>query len=486
MNFLKHNCFFLLSSVFVTLVQLASGQISGIGHYLVKPAQYTVPSVSGTDTIWITDSIYVFHTPIGNGWPVNARLQATIAGQSDLRFTWWKFNPVKWQFSDSLRTDSLTDVSVIQNLASGGYLVHVTGNHIDTIMRAWVFTNYFQARLRQNNSCDEVEFTWFSGPQTQSGKSFRYYYWNDSSTYVLQNGLKISWSACKYLDNGTLVPDTLEFIPVLYPKLTLYDDHRFYLTINDSLNNRFADSIDFMAIAVKPSFRASRAKPYPHFETDTTGEAPFRVMFIDSSLNTERFTWVFHKPKYLWKDKTDTVISIFNEKILSDSILYIQPGNYDVELIAEGPRYYVEGEARRCRVSLRKTELIQIDSSFIGDPKAKDKIANVFTPNNDGRNDYFKPVSSDTGYMAGSLMSFEVYIFTRWGNRIYHFKARNQDDYHDWPGWNGKIGGDGMEAAPGIYFYVIRGKGYDGLEHARKGFVYLIRSVNDMKQMSDM
>jgi gliding motility-associated-like protein len=77
---------------------------------------------------------------------------------------------------------------------------------------------------------------------------------------------------------------------------------------------------------------------------------------------------------------------------------------------------------------------------------------NVFTPNNDGRND---------DYSFDSLQiceNFSIQIFNRWGGLVFE----NQDPYRPW---------DGGNEPSGTYYYIIRYRG-GGQE---KGFITLIR-----------
>lgn len=65
-------------------------------------------------------------------------------------------------------------------------------------------------------------------------------------------------------------------------------------------------------------------------------------------------------------------------------------------------------------------------------------IPNAFTPNGDGRNDYFRPK------ILGNFTHFQVLIFNRWGQKV--FQSNNPDIY-----WDGTI--NGKKADPGTYIY---------------------------------
>lgn len=70
------------------------------------------------------------------------------------------------------------------------------------------------------------------------------------------------------------------------------------------------------------------------------------------------------------------------------------------------------------------------------------ELSNVFTPNNDGKNDCF----SVSGY-SPNCEEAEMKIFNRWGERVYYSSLINC--------WNGRIENTGPEAPSGTYFYII-------------------------------
>jgi gliding motility-associated-like protein len=86
---------------------------------------------------------------------------------------------------------------------------------------------------------------------------------------------------------------------------------------------------------------------------------------------------------------------------------------------------------------------VRVDSSLL-------EVPNVFTPNEDGLNDYFQVKSV-------SLRSFNGKVFNRWGKLVYQWS--------DWTtqeaGWNGRNQNDGSEAPTGTYYYIIEATGWD-------------------------
>ena len=94
-------------------------------------------------------------------------------------------------------------------------------------------------------------------------------------------------------------------------------------------------------------------------------------------------------------------------------------------------------------------------------------VPNGFSPNGDGVNDtLIVPALSE-------YLQFEMEIFTRWGNKVYHFK-RNGEASPDW--WNGramegglKLGNDVLPV--GTYFYSIKFNQDD--RKPETGWIYL-------------
>ncbi len=88
-------------------------------------------------------------------------------------------------------------------------------------------------------------------------------------------------------------------------------------------------------------------------------------------------------------------------------------------------------------------------------------IPNAFTPNGDGKNDFF--------FAKGeNIIEFEMMIFDRWGMLIYY--TDNMDAY-----WDGRVKSDGLIAQQDVYVYKVRAKDIDRKNHYFIGTVTLVR-----------
>lgn len=88
-------------------------------------------------------------------------------------------------------------------------------------------------------------------------------------------------------------------------------------------------------------------------------------------------------------------------------------------------------------------------------------VPNSFTPNDDGKNDYFR------GYGEGvDWDTYELYIYNRWGEEIFI----TRDIETPWRGWF-----KNAEVEAGVYVWMIRIYDLKGEQHTYRGHVTLLR-----------
>ena len=151
------------------------------------------------------------------------------------------------------------------------------------------------------------------------------------------------------------------------------------------------------------------------------------VKFENASINDFEWLWIFGDANFS-----------NDENPLHE---YENPGVYEVLLIVNA--------GSGCQDSASVT--IYIDDTGINGLF----VPNVFTPNNDGKNDKFQIFS------ATQCELFNLTIFNRWGQEI--FKTGNIAE-----SWDGKY--NGTKAPDGVYFYILKGK-----KKSRHGTVSLFR-----------
>jgi len=166
--------------------------------------------------------------------------------------------------------------------------------------------------------------------------------------------------------------------------------------------------------------------------SDTTGISPLNVVFTNSSTGAADYNWIFG-------DSLSSTSSDANPTFTFNEI-----GAYNVILIAANGACY--------------------DSAFAtitvsGEPGVI--MPNVFTPNNDGVNDIFRPIMIGIEAVEGS-------VFNRWGEKVYEWYGKNSY-------WDGYTQPSGQLAPTGPYYYIINATDINGVTYENQGFVYLKR-----------
>ena len=88
------------------------------------------------------------------------------------------------------------------------------------------------------------------------------------------------------------------------------------------------------------------------------------------------------------------------------------------------------------------------------------KMPNVFTPNNDYKNDLFIPITYDC------ITNSELKIYNRWGVEVFYSQKIEK-------GWNGKH--FSIECPEGVYFWVLEFQTNTGNHKSVSGSVNLLR-----------
>jgi gliding motility-associated-like protein len=115
----------------------------------------------------------------------------------------------------------------------------------------------------------------------------------------------------------------------------------------------------------------------------------------------------------------------------------------------------------------RRGQCLLTDSIFVASrdcPGCDLYLPNAFSPNDDGRNDVFSLFTP-----CLEISTFELLIFDRWGQQLF---ATSDPAFR----WNGRY--RGQELPTGVYLYVLRGRGFDGVQEvelAEEGEIILLR-----------
>ncbi|TND00694.1 MAG: PKD domain-containing protein, partial [Bacteroidetes bacterium] len=159
------------------------------------------------------------------------------------------------------------------------------------------------------------------------------------------------------------------------------------------------------------------------------------ICFLDQSIGASTWSWSFG-------DIANSASSLMNP-----CFVYQDTGCYDVLLAVASPNGCVDTVVHPICIA----------------PDFTMFIPNTFTPDGNGSNDVFIPVSYGV-----DLSTFEMWIFDRWGNMIYYTDNLSK-------GWDGKVQGHDGIAQIDTYVYKIRCKDYFQVKHLYIGHVNLVK-----------
>ncbi len=400
-----------LALIIIMLPLALQAQITAPGSSAVRYTTY--PATPGHDPVFIFC--------VSSDGETGTLEAASPGGTPPFTFAWTRYNQTGGGYTIPVKTETGT-TSTASGLGEGGYRVQISdGGGYSTELFAWVHLDrpVAQAALL-HYTCDYVALDGTAAPD-----QFDYYDPSTGAPRRLPNGVRHLWSSSPA--SAIPYPD-LEIDPITYsPPL---DDVRYTLEVTDSFGCATSASFDYESIHVKAEFTAEPLE----------GEAPLEISFTDNSVRAT---------KYLWKFGDDSVSTLPDP----GPHKYYIPGEYTISLT-------IESELT-CRDSA--TMKIMVLPSTL-------KIPNVFTPNDDGINDFFIPEKQ-------SLRFLNLQIFSKAGHRVYYYQG-DGDDLQSWEGWDGKINYSERRAAPGAYYFVLRAEGYDDVDYKGReyrGTVYLYR-----------
>ncbi len=449
-------------------------------------ARYDTTEYTGTGVT--NDPVYFLYTPNPKGHDVGGNITATYNGIDKMNYRWYKFNKVTNKFDNLIYTED----SVIQSIYSlavfdtGGYKVMVQNSTVTDSMFAWVFFNKLSISIPYviESDCEFMKLK----TKLDMGTIFPYHNRFDNMSILYKknesDSVTIKWSASESYKHK--IPEAVE--PTLIPPPT--EPVKYTITVTDKFGKSSKSYIEIdedepvdklgypYLRAVKADFEASRALTDSlNNETDTTGQAPLNVQFINKSKNAELYRWVFYNQVDRKNDRynADTVLYTYNTVTPTDSITYTFPASYDVLLGAYGPIYTnALGDEYRCYNEMLKQKHIEVDSVFLP------QFMNVFTPGNgDEINDRFyfvdypSPGKDNPDFKRPrSISSFSIKIYSRWGTKVYFYEGSADD----WQGWDGTSGITNSTVKTGVYYYQAIFEGYDGSYHQeRRGFIHVFR-----------
>ena len=207
-------------------------------------------------------------------------------------------------------------------------------------------------------------------------------------------------------------------------------------------------SINFDAV----SSDDKEAKNQTQFEGSAPIEVTFNMEIYDADEWTYDFEWRFcHEggsldEPYMIRYEENPVVT-FSQAGTDSIALYIRFVKGEEEVLVKR-NYWTPGKPLTIKAS---------ESSLT--------FPNAFSPNNDGRNDTYKPKAFK------SIVEFNAKIYNRWGQKLYEWDDVSSN------GWDGTF--HGADVKQGTYFVYVRARGADGREFIIKKDVNLLRNYNE-------
>ncbi|MFW6268053.1 MAG: gliding motility-associated C-terminal domain-containing protein [Marinilabiliaceae bacterium] len=395
-------------------------------YFLFLFAWLFVQNVHGqltADGAWTATTDYATTSPDDPVFCFSPDAQMEIRFEADdlQSINWYRHDPADNSWDNFVAGG--TDQLILDE--TGGYRVVAEDGNGDTYdERCWVYNSQELSEpevVVEYDDCFDIELS-----ASCDSVPLIFYDPEDGSTGGVKYERNYSW--------GTIPPGSEQHSGNRVSYNAPYEDMTYVVTVTDRFGNEKEASTDYEAIAVKADFETEVLKDAPEHERhdETEGSAPLEIEFTDESQgDVTALEWTFG----------DAGKSVDRD-----------------------PRF-VFTEAGKDSVTLK---VVNRDSGCedVSDPhivtvmESALDVPNVFTPNGDGINDEFR-------VSFRSLKEFEMVIFNRWGRKVYESTDPEE-------GWDGTVGG--KIGAPGVYFYHIRGEGYNEDEvHKKEGAVHLIR-----------
>ena len=406
------------------------------------------------DTIISSGTIYIGEGPIINITETDPTIYCANDSVVLSASAFGGYAPYQYEWTTMSGAPLGTNDTIIQGISQNGsinFLVTATDNcnfsQIDTVTLT----------LNQTIAIDTI----FTGPATCQPTGF---------VSVMASGLTgvptYTWTGPG--PNGFIDASVWQNIPSGW----------YYITVEDNVCS-ISDSA-FVGIQNAPDAQFSG--------TPIQGCAPFDVVFQNTSVNANNYSWDFGDSQTTTSGNLNNVTHTYNGPF----------GMYTVRLIAfqsaqcsDTAFYLIQVDVCGCMdpVALNYNAGANVDNGSCiyqtgcTDPNALNydpnaivndgsctypipvvEAPNVFTPSGDGVNDtYFLSTKN--------VVKLDLVIMNRWGNVL--FEKSSDNLVTDNPTWDGKV--NGVLANEGVYFYKYVGYNVSGQEVTGHGFFHLVR-----------
>jgi len=356
----------------------------------------------------------------------------------------------------------------------GGYLVEFTSGSVSLKRTLWLFYDDIKLTgLRAVSKCDGLTLAPLFNYDFDAIRYDKFLYY-DLSIDEVSEYQEIGAGYFKTVNWFNLQNAPVEVFGIVPPRITPppYKPFGYKVVVETLSGKKFeaaTEELEPIATKAKMKIEINRdldggAERWEEGGESPKGEAPFYMRMSSEAENATQLHFsVRNDLRAVRRGRVDT---LFYEKIAASSEAEVRPS---AELFTAGV-YRAElrtvNEVSGCQDTFRIQ--VKVDSALL----SKNAIPNVFSPNGDGINDLFQIIERDKN--AKSLKEFDVVIMNRNGIQVYEYHG----DIRKWDGWNGRKDGKGNPLPVGVYFYIVRAVGWDGVEFSGKeykGVLHLYR-----------
>jgi hypothetical protein len=422
-------------------------------HESLDTAGMGLDSLTADSLFSLCDTVFVFYSPdelgrnISHGWDNSLRgqVEATYLDTSAsdsvvVDFTWTQFNKNTLSF-DTVKTErvpsdtnfafSVLNLNYITTPGSYGYKLYMRDTLTDSVSvkNFWVFVDHLGLAVNDEDdkcNCDyllilesgyTLELTDFVYVNLYQGPGF------DKDT-LLNKVQSYKWIH----DNGEIksTSSTLEYHEIGH------EDIEFELNVTDHWGNSVSAYYDYIGRVPKAEVNIEKS--------NDQNFAPLKVTFNSISKLADSIKWLFGDTLSKGFDQ-DTIYTAVFDTAHTYFIPTDEHGPYVVSVVVKNNRC-------ECTDSISLEGIEVVASTFELDKEA-------FSPNvQDGTND-------EITFSLKSIKDFHLVIFNRWGRVVFEKEIYNNTETEEIV-WDGKIRNSNRTAEPGVYYYVIKAKGYDG------------------------
>jgi len=246
---------------------------------------------------------------------------------------------------------------------------------------------------------------------------------------ILGDGFCEGSQGLTYVEVNTTDPNLTFFYNEVFVASTNLGDNLFELEIMESGLNGVLEVVNSQGCSDEAIISIQTiAETDIDFEFESTNNEPSGYIGVNSSIEFTNLSSIGSPVEYsyiVWDFDDNTPFKTFynptnltpdenGENIETVFHTYTNDGVYEVSLTVFN--------SAGCSTSITKTIIVGQGASVL--------LPTVFTPNNDGINDVFRP-------LFGGISEISMYIYDNWGNLVYEYIADDTTVLdNDW-GWDG-------------------------------------------------